>query len=85
MRIIKSGKSKYYQYALEHFQKAKGLYEKTGEKQKWSALVGIVRKNHSRKYSFISDFEAVVAGNKPKSPESFESRAKKRWKKQTSD
>ena len=85
MRIIKSGKSKYYQYALEHFREAKKLFEKSGQNRKWSALVGNVRKNHSRKYGFIGNFEAIVSGKKPKSPESFESRTKKRWKQQTSN
>jgi len=85
MRIIKSGKSKYYQYALEHFQKAKELYEKSGQNQKWLSLVGIVRKNHSRKHSFTADFEAIVTGGKPEQPESFESRVQKRWRKQISE
>lgn len=84
MRIIKSGKNKYYQYALEHFQKAKKLYEQSGQRQKWSAIVGIVRKEHWRKYSFIGDFEAMASGKEPKYPESFESRARKRWKTQIS-
>ena len=80
MRIIKSGKSKYYQYALEHFREARKLYEKSGQNRKWSAIVGNVRKNHSRKYSFIGDFEDIVSDKKPKTPDSFESKAKKRWK-----
>lgn len=84
MRIIKRGKSKYYPYALEHFQKAKKLYEQNGQTQKWSVIVGSIRKNHSRKYSFISAFEAIVSGKRLESPDSFESRIRKRWKKQTS-
>jgi len=85
MRIIKSGKSKYYQYALEHFQKAKELYEKNDQNRKWSSVVAIVRKNHSRKYSFINDFETIATGGNLESPESFESRVQKRWKKQISE
>ncbi|MDZ7699682.1 MAG: hypothetical protein U5R49_23060 [Deltaproteobacteria bacterium] len=46
--------------------------------------VDSVRKNHSRKYSFIGDFEQIVAGHRPDVPESFEKRARKKWKKQTS-
>lgn len=85
MRIIKSGKSKYYRYALEHFQKAKELYEKSGQNRKWSSVVASVRENHSRKYSFISNFEAIAAGGNLETPESFESRVQKRWKKQISE
>jgi hypothetical protein len=40
--------------------------------------------DHSRKYSFIPDFEKIVAGHPPNKPESFKTRALKRWKKQTS-
>ena len=83
MRIIKSGKSKYYGYALEHFRNSKKLYEKAGCEQMWLALVDRVRKDHSRKYSFIGDFEEIAAGHRPELPESFEKRAKKRWEKQT--
>jgi tetratricopeptide (TPR) repeat protein len=83
MRILKSGKSKYYRYALEHFRMVQKLYEKAGRNQLWMDLVERVRRNHSRKYSFIPDFEKIVAGHSLKKPESFEKRALKRWKKQT--
>jgi len=82
MRILKQGKSKYYRYALGHFRKAQKLYEKTGRNQLWLDIVERVRRNHSRKYSFIPDFEEIVAGRLLKKPESFETRALKRWKKQ---
>ncbi len=84
MRIIRKGKSKYYHYALEHFRNARKLYEKEGCDQMWLSLVDRVRQDHSRKYSFIGDFEEIAAGNRPETLESFEKRAKKRWKKQTS-
>ena len=84
MRIIKKGKSKYYHYALEHFRKACKLYEKSGRNQLWIDLVERVRKDHSRKYSFIGDFEEIVDRRPQKRPEPFETRALKRWKKQTS-
>ena len=83
MRIIRKGKSKYYHYALEHFRNAKKLYEKAGCDQMWLSLVDRVRQDHSRKYSFIGDFEEIAAGKRPEPPESFEKRARKRWKKQT--
>jgi len=84
MRIILSGKSKYYHYALEHFRNAKKFCERAGCEQMWLSLVDRVREDHSRKYSFIGDFEKIVAGRAPESPESFEKRSQKRWKKQTS-
>ncbi len=83
MRILRSGKSKYYHYALEHFRNAKKFYERTGCEQMWLTLVDRVREDHSRKYSFIGNFEEIVAGSAPKSPDSFEKRVRKRWKKQT--
>ena len=83
MRIVKKGKSKYYQYALEHFRKACKLYEKAGRNQLWIDLVERVRRDHSRKYSFIPDFEEIVDRRPQKRPESFETRALMRWKKQT--
>jgi len=76
MRIIKSGKSKYYQ------QKAKELYEKIDQSRKWSSIVAIVRKDHYRKYGFINDFETIVTNGKLESAESFKSKVQKRWKKQ---
>jgi len=85
MRILKKGKSKYYGYALEHFRRAGKLYKKVDHEQMWVSLVDRVRKNHSRKYSFIGDFEKIVAGRWPDSPETFEKRVRKRWVKQTSD
>jgi len=84
MRILKKGKSKYYRYALEHFRNTCKLYENAGRDQLWMDLVERVRRDHSRKYSFIGDFERIVAGHPLKKPESFETRALKRWKKQIS-
>jgi hypothetical protein len=60
------------------------LYKKAGRDQLWLDLVGRVRRNHSRKYSFIPDFEKIVAGRPLKKPESFKTRVLKRWKKQIS-
>lgn len=85
MRILKKRKSKYYRYALEHFRSARRLYKKVDHEQMWASLVDRVRKNHSRKYSFIGNFEKIVAGRGPESPETFEKRVRKRWVKQTSD
>ncbi len=84
LRILKKGKSKYYQYALEHFRNACKLYEKAGRDQLWLDLVERVRRDHSRKYSFIGYFEEIVDKRPLKKPESLEKRAQKRWKKQIS-
>jgi len=59
-----------------------GCYEKAGRDQQWMDLVERVRRNHSRKYSFIPDFEKIVAGCPQKKPESFKTRTLKRWKNQ---
>jgi len=84
MRIVNKGKSKYYHYALEHFRKVCKLYEKAGRDQLWVDLVERVRRDHSRKYSFIGYFEEIVERRPLKKPESFKTRTMKRWKKQTS-
>jgi uncharacterized Zn finger protein len=84
MRILKKGKSNYYQYALEHFSKVQKLYGKAGRDQLWMDLVERVRRDHYRKYSFIPHFEKIVAGRPLKKSESFKTRIRKRWKKQIS-
>ena len=84
MRILKSKKSKYYEIALGHFQKVKELYKEVDCEKEWSFFVESVRKDHSRKSSFIGDFEKLVSGEYPESPESFEEKTRKRWEKQIS-
>lgn len=49
----------------------------------WQAVVKEVRERHSRKYSFIGDFEKIVEGHTIEFLESFEERVRKRWAKQT--
>ena len=85
MRILKSKKSKYYWIALEHFLKGKKLYEENDCQEQWLSLVEDVRRDHYRKYSFIGDFEKLVSGLYPESPESFEERTRRGWEKQISD
>ena len=84
MRIVKRGKSKHYRIALEHLEKAKQLYIESDEEANWFSLVEIIRKDHSRKYSFIGDFEKVVTGDylKYKTRNSFKERTRRRWEKQ---
>ena len=79
MRILNSGKSKYYNIALEHFLKVKNLYNKNNSEEEWLSIIRYVRENHARKYSFIPDFEKLVSGKYPPIRESFIQRAKKRW------
>ena len=83
LRILKAGKSKYYEHALEHFRVAKRLYEKAGQARLWSSLVMGVRRDHARKSSFIGGFERVVAGRGPEREQSFQKRARRTWAKQT--
>ena len=59
------------------------IYEKAGRNQLWIDLVGKVRRDHSRKYSFFGDLEEKMDGRPQKRPESFEKRALTRWKKLT--
>jgi tetratricopeptide (TPR) repeat protein len=83
-RILKAGKSKYYQHALKHFREAKRLAGKSSQERLWQDAVDEIRTQHSRKYGFIADFENLVAGTPRQPVEPFEERARKRWKKQTS-
>ena len=85
MRIVKAKKSKYYGAALDHFLKTKRLYLDNDCREEWLSLVETVRRDHYRKYSLIGDFEELVSGDYPESPESFEERTRKRWEKQISD
>lgn len=79
MRIINSGKSKYYDNALGYFLKVKAIYTKNNSEEEWLSIVRHIRENHSRKYSFIPDFEKLVSGKYPPFRESFIQRARKRW------
>ena len=79
MRILRGGKSKYYDPALENFRDAKRYYERAGQDSDWQAVIARVRSDHRRKVGFIADFEKVVAGAEPESKPSFLDRAKARW------
>ncbi len=83
-RIVKSGKSKYYHFALAHFRKARDLYTKCGCVSEWDELVESIRNDHSRKYGFIGDFENLAAGGSPDKAPTFRQITKKRWAKQIS-
>lgn len=79
MRILNSGKSKYYNIALEHFLKVKTIYTKNNSEGEWLSIIKYIRENYSRKYSFIPYFEKLVLGKYPPPRESFIKRARKKW------
>ena len=81
MRIVEGKKSKYYNVAVDHLRTARDLYVKHGQAEQWDAVVAAIRERHSRKYSFIGDFEKLVSRQESK-PSSFESRMRTRWQKQ---
>ncbi|NOY92977.1 MAG: hypothetical protein GXP55_17475 [Deltaproteobacteria bacterium] len=78
IRIVGRGKSKYYDAALGNFEHARDCYAAAGQSAKWDALVAEVRREHSRKHSFMPGFERVVKGGTGAEP-SFLERARSRW------
>jgi tetratricopeptide (TPR) repeat protein len=83
MRILNAGKSKYYDAALGHFEKARSLYCEAGQTPEWEALVRTVRTAHSRKSGFLSAFEQIVSGKSRRSP-SYAEEAQERWRRLSS-
>ena len=83
MRIVNAGKSKYYQAALADFAHAKRSYERAALVHEWEEIVRQVRAAHRRKVSFMSEFEALVAGSRPIEPVTFLERARARWGRRT--
>lgn len=79
MRIVKAGKSKYYDAALSNFERAKRCYEKARLTAAWETTVNQLRAEHHRKTGFMSGFEDLVAGSGPSDRPSFLERAKTRW------
>lgn len=82
-RIVAGKRSKYYDAALEHAERARVLFLKAGCVVEWEDVVNTFRHQHSRKRGFMDGFERIVAGESAKGP-SFAERAQARWKKQTS-
>lgn len=79
MRIVKAGKSKYYDAALSNFERARHCYEQTGLAVDWQRTVDRVRADHSRKTGFMPGFERLAAGRGPGGEPSFLERAKAHW------
>ncbi len=81
MRILNSGKSKYYNAALDHIEHAKKCYTQAGLDADWQAAIADVRKRHFRKKGFMAGFEDIVTGAPKQVEPSFLERAKARWPK----
>ncbi len=79
MRIVKTGKSKYYGAALSNFENAMRCFERAGLIAAWEKTVTHVRADHHRKAGFMSGFERLVAGTGPGDEPSFLERARARW------
>ena len=80
--ILLSGRSKYYDAALDHLEKAHDLYCGAGQASEWEALVRSVRTVHSRKSGFLSAFEQLASGKTQRFP-SFADQAQEGWKRLT--
>ncbi|WP_155325356.1 hypothetical protein [Desulfosarcina ovata] len=85
MRIVIAGKSKYYDAALDHVERAKKCYVKAGRDADWLVVVADVRNRHFRKKAFMSGFEDIVAGTSRYVEPPFMERAKTRWPKRLKD
>jgi tetratricopeptide (TPR) repeat protein len=79
MRIVNAKKSKLYDAALSHFERAMRCYQKAGLAAEWEKTVSRVRAEHHRKTGFMPGFEDLVAGSAPSDLPSFLERAKARW------
>ena len=78
LRILKAKKSKYYDAALENLDSARKCLEKANLGKKWDALANAIKREHSRKTSFMPGFEAMLErGSLPKQ-QSFLDRARER-------
>lgn len=79
VRIVKAGKSRYYDTALGNLERARRRYEKAGLAGEWRELVEKIRSEHRRKTGFMAGLEEIVAGSGPSERPSFLERAKARW------
>lgn len=79
MRILKAGKSNYYNAALKHLEQARSCWLNSNESGKWQTLVDEVRRKHARKYSFMPAFEKLVSKEAREKVPPFLDKAKKRW------
>jgi len=79
MRIVNTGKNKYYDGALVNIEHAKKCYNKARLNADWEAVVADVRERHFRKKGFMAGFEEIVSGAPKRVEPPFLERAKARW------
>ena len=79
MQIVKAKKSKLYDAALLHFERAMRCYQEAGRTTEWKRTVRRIRSLHHRKTGFMPGFEKLVAGSGPSNSPSFLERARARW------
>ena len=79
MRIVKVGKSKYYEAALGNLEHAKKCYMKADLDTEWKALISDVRARHRLKKGFMAGFEQIVSGIPTNRQPTFLERAEQRW------
>lgn len=61
-RILARGKAKYYDEAITCLAKARVCYAAAGQTAAWDAVAKAVYEEHSRKRSFLGDFERMLEG-----------------------
>jgi tetratricopeptide (TPR) repeat protein len=83
LRILNAGKSKYYDAALDHFEKAHNLYCGAGQTTDWEELAATVRNAHLRKRGFLVGFEQITSGKSRRSSP-YAEQAQEQWKRLTS-
>lgn len=79
MRVVNTGKSKYYDAALSNFEHARKCYSKAGLVDQWEAIAQDVRHRHHRKTEFLARFERIAAGAAKSVSPTLLDRARRRW------
>jgi uncharacterized Zn finger protein len=79
VRILNSGKSKYYDAALANIEAARKCYLAAGLDEVWRKTSSEIRRDHFRKFGFMPRFEEIVAGKKALLKPSFLDRARAQW------
>jgi hypothetical protein len=79
VRILNTGKSKYYDAALVNIEAARKCYVAAGLEEMWRKTSAEIRRAHYRKYGFMPGFEAIVAGKRALPQPSFLDRARVQW------
>lgn len=77
-RILRAGKSRYYDSAMEYVYRASQCYAACGAEDEWAKVAVEIRHEHRRK-GFVVDFDKLLAGKWPEKKESFLEAAKRSW------